>query len=94
MARLRYKRIVEVYNEFLEIGNTRHLDNRDWRKPGNEERLEAKKTREIRQAVKTYNTFSDAERRFFRDWSIRNPGFVDEVNRECKKRGIDFELKY
>lgn len=90
--RINYKNVVEVYNEFLVAGSTEHLVNRDWRKPGNEERLEAKKTRSIQKAVDRYNKFNPAERKFFADWSIRNPYFIAELNTECEKRGIDFKL--
>lgn len=91
--RIRYKEVVEVYNDFITIGSTDHLRNRDWRKPGNEERLEAKRTNEIRKSVERYRGFNEREVAFFRDWIIRNPGAIKEVNDECRKRGIEFELK-
>lgn len=94
MSGLRFKQIVEVFNDLNDFGSTDYLRNRNWRVRGNEEALETKRTAWMRSAIGRYNRLTYTERRYLHRTLIdTNRHLIADVNRECEKRGIDFRLE-
>ena len=91
MVAVDYIGVQEVFNAFNGAGNRNHLRYVNWRDEAAVRTAERIHADELRAAIRRYRGFNTATRRYFQQ-NRNNQYLMDEINNECIRLGIRFQL--